>query len=83
MGTLSHKSQGGTAKLQVQFCKASLVRRAANSPVGQPRQQNTAGALLGGSSHTNQSPALKYTSSSTNNLLVNCKGSMAGSCWHI
>ena len=84
MGTLSHKSHGGTAKLQVQFCKPSLAQRAATSPAGQPRRPNTTGALPGGSSHTDQSPAfLKCTSSCTNNLLVNCKGSTAGFCWHI
>lgn len=50
MGTLPHKSQGGAAKLQVQFCKPWLVQRAAatsqHSPAGRRALEHSWGHLL-------------------------------------
>lgn len=66
----------GTAKLQVQFCKPWLAGRAGASPAAQPRWQNTTGAVLGGSPHCSQSPALKCTSSCTKSLRSAAKGAL-------
>lgn len=71
-----HTDHRGTAKLQVQFCKPWLAGRAGASPAAQPRQQNTTGAVLGGSPHCSQSPALKYTSSCTKSFWSAVKGAL-------
>lgn len=74
-----HTDHRGTAKLQVQFRKPWPAGRTGASPAAQPRRQNATGTLLGGSPHSSQSPALKHTSSCTNNLWPTAKVALQAS----